>query len=225
MRILIIEDDKGISQVLKRGLEAHSHQIVIAARGEEGLDLATDETIELVLLDISLPGLNGHQVLEQLRARRPRMPVIMLTARDDLKNKVAALHAGADDYLTKPFAFEELLARIQAVMRRFDQPESARLQAGTLQLDLLAQRAWRNDNLIALSKREFALLEYFMRHPQQVLSREQILLGIWGYDFDTASNIVDVYVRQLRNKIDEPDQPSLIVTVRGAGYRFDLPTP
>ncbi|MCB0144716.1 MAG: response regulator transcription factor, partial [Caldilineaceae bacterium] len=126
---------------------------------------------------------------------------------------------------TKPFAFEELLARIQAVMRRFDQPESARLQAGTLQLDLLAQRAWRNDNLIALSKREFALLEYFMRHPQQVLSREQILLGIWGYDFDTASNIVDVYVRQLRNKIDEPDQPSLIVTVRGAGYRFDLPTP
>ncbi|MCB0086324.1 MAG: response regulator transcription factor [Caldilineaceae bacterium] len=225
MRILIIEDDKGISQVLKRGLEAHSHQIVIAARGEEGLDLATDETIELVLLDISLPGLNGHQVLEQLRARRPRMPVIMLTARDDLKNKIAALHAGADDYLTKPFAFEELLARIQAVMRRFDQPESARLQAGTLQLDLLAQRAWRNDNLIALSKREFALLEYFMRHPQQVLSREQILLGIWGYDFDTASNIVDVYVRQLRNKIDEPDQPSLIVTVRGAGYRFDLPTP
>ena len=225
MRILIIEDDKGISQVLKRGLEAHSHQIVIAARGEEGLDLATDETIELVLLDISLPGLNGHQVLEQLRARRPRMPVIMLTARDDLKNKVAALHAGADDYLTKPFAFEELLARIQAVMRRFDQPESARLQAGTLQLDLLAQRAWRNDNLIALSKREFALLEYFMRHPQQVLSREQILLGIWGYDFDTASNIVDVYVRQLRNKIDEPNQPSLIATVRGAGYRFDLPTP
>ncbi|MCB0144713.1 MAG: response regulator, partial [Caldilineaceae bacterium] len=107
MRILIIEDDKGISQVLKRGLEAHSHQIVIAARGEEGLDLATDETIELVLLDISLPGLNGHQVLEQLRARRPRMPVIMLTARDDLKNKIAALHAGADDYLTKPFAFEE----------------------------------------------------------------------------------------------------------------------
>ncbi|MCB0095871.1 MAG: response regulator transcription factor, partial [Caldilineaceae bacterium] len=214
MRILIIEDDKGISQVLKRGLEAHSHQIVIAARGEEGLDLATDETIELVLLDISLPGLNGHQVLEQLRARRPRMPVIMLTARDDLKNKIAALHAGADDYLTKPFAFEELLARIQAVMRRFDQPESARLQAGTLQLDLLAQRAWRNDNLIALSKREFALLEYFMRHPQQVLSREQILLGIWGYDFDTASNIVDVYVRQLRNKIDEPNQPSLIATVR-----------
>ncbi|MEZ4713202.1 MAG: response regulator transcription factor [Caldilineaceae bacterium] len=223
MRILIIEDDKGIAQVLRRGLEAHSHQTVIAERGEEGIQLATDETVELVLLDISLPGLNGHQVLERLRVQRPRMPVIMLTARDDLKNKVNALHAGADDYLTKPFAFEELLARIQAVTRRFDQPESSRLQVGGLQLDLLAQRAWLNASLIELSKREFALLEYFMRHPNQVLSREQIILGIWGYDFESESNIVDVYVRQLRNKIDEQGKRSHIATVRGAGYRFESP--
>lgn len=223
MRILLIEDDEGITRVVQRGLYAHGHQIVIAGTGEDGVLLAQDETVELVLLDISLPGLNGHQVLERIRARRTRLPVIMLTARDDLKNKVRALHAGADDYLTKPFAFEELLARIHAVTRRFEQPESSQLQAGTLRLDLLAQRAWRGDSLIHLSKREFALLEYFMRHPQQVLSRQQILFAVWDYEFDPESNVVDVYVRYLRSKIDEPDKVSMITTMRGAGYRFEPP--
>jgi DNA-binding response OmpR family regulator len=221
MRILIIEDDTAITRVLQRGLNAHGHQIVIADNGEDGVHLATDESVELVLLDISLPGLNGHQVLERVRARRTRLPIIMLTARDDMKNKVSALHAGADDYLTKPFAFEELLARIQAVTRRFDQPEAAQLQAGTLHVDLLAQRAWRAGKLIELSKREFALLEYFMRHPRQVLSRQQILFAVWDYNFDPESNVVDVYVRYLRSKLDEPNKPSLIATVRGAGYRFE----
>jgi DNA-binding response OmpR family regulator len=223
MRILIIEDDSAITRVLERGLRAHSHQTVIAATGEEGVNLAQDDTVELVLLDLSLPGLNGHQVLERLRARRPRLPVLMLTARDDLKNKVEALHGGADDYLTKPFAFEELLARIHAVTRRLDQPESAQIKAGNVRLDLLAQRVWRGTELIDLSKREFALLEYFMRHPHQLLSRQQILFAVWDYNFDPESNIVDVYVRYLRNKIDEPSQPSLITTVRGAGYRFEPP--
>jgi DNA-binding response OmpR family regulator len=223
MRILIIEDDAAIIRVLQRGLNAHGHQTVIADTGEDGVLLAADETVELVLLDIALPGLNGHQVLEAIRTRRTRLPVIMLTARDDLKNKVNALHGGADDYLTKPFAFEELLARIRAVTRRLDQPESSQLQAGTLHLDLLAQRAWRGDRLIDLSKREFALLEYFMRHPRQVLSRQQILFAVWGYDFDPQTNVVDVYVRYLRSKIDEPEKPSLITTVRGAGYRFEQP--
>ena len=223
MRILIIEDESAIAKVLDRGLRAHGHQVLIAERGEEGLILAGDESVDLVILDIALPGLNGHQVLERIRADRPRLPVLMLTARDDLKNKVDALNAGADDYLTKPFAFEELLARIRAVTRRADQPESAQIVAGKLRLDMLAQRAWRDEELIELSRREFSLLEYFMRHPHQVLSRQQILSAVWEYDFDPESNIVDVYVLYLRNKIDEPGEPSLITTVRGAGYRFDPP--
>lgn len=223
MRILIIEDDAAIARVLQRGLRAHGHQTVLAETGEDGVILATDDTVELVLLDISLPGLNGHQVLERVRGARPRLPVIMLTARSDVRSKVDALHSGADDYMTKPFAFEELLARIQAVTRRLDQPESSQIRAGTLRLDLLAQRAWRGDNLIDLTAREFALLAYFMRHPNQVLSRQQILFGVWDYDFDPESNIVDVYVRYLRGKIDEEGSPSLITTVRGAGYRFEPP--
>jgi DNA-binding response OmpR family regulator len=223
MRILMIEDDIAIVRVLQRGLQAHGHQTLVAGTGEEGIQLLADETIELVLLDIALPGLNGHQVLQKLRTQRTRLPVIMLTAQDDLKNKVTALHGGADDYLTKPFAFEELLARIRAVTRRFDQPASSQLQAGPLRLDLLAQRVWRGDTLVDLSRREFALLEYFMRHPRQVLSRQQILFAVWDYDFDPESNVIDVYVRYLRNKIDEPGQPSLITTVRGVGYRFEPP--
>ena len=223
MRIRIIEDDEAIARVLQRGLRAHGHQTVLAETGEDGVLLATDETVELIILDISLPGLNGHQVLERIRGTRSRLPVLMLTARSDLDSKVKALNAGADDYLTKPFAFEELLARIHAITRRLDQPESSQIRAGQLRLDLLAQRAWRDDELIELTAREFALLKYFMRHPNQVLSRQQILDGVWEYDFDPESNIVDVYVRYLRNKIDAPGQPSLIVTVRGAGYRFELP--
>lgn len=223
MRILIIEDDESIARVMQRGLRAHGHQTVLAETGEDGVLLATDDTVELVLLDISLPGLNGHQVLERIRSERPRLPVIMLTARSDVKSKVDALHAGADDYITKPFAFEELLARIQAVTRRFDQPEASQIRAGSLRLDLLAQRVWRDDELIELTAREFALLEYFMRHPNQVLSRQQILFGVWDYDFDPESNIVDVYVRYLRGKIDEAGKPSAITTIRGAGYRFELP--
>lgn len=220
MRILIIEDDAAIARVLQRGLRAHGHQTVLAETGEDGVDLASDDTVEMVILDISLPGLNGHQVLERIRATRPRLPVMMLTARSDVKNKVDALHGGADDYMTKPFAFEELLARIHAVTRRLDQPESSQIRAGNLRLDILAQRVYRNDELIELTAREFALLEYFMRHPNQVLSRQQLLFGVWDYDFDPESNIVDVYVRYLRSKLDSPDTPSIIATVRGSGYRF-----
>lgn len=223
MRILLIEDDPAITRILQRGLRAHGHQVIIAESGEDGVLLVEDETVELVLLDIALPALNGHQVLKRIRAQRPRLPVLMLTARDDLQDKVSALRNGADDYITKPFAFEELLARIQAVMRRFEQPEAAQIVAGRLRLDLLAQRLWRAGQLVDLSTREFALLQYFMRHPRQVLSRQQILAAVWEYEFDPESNVVDVYVRALRNKIDEAGAPSLITTVRGAGYRFDPP--
>jgi DNA-binding response OmpR family regulator len=145
----------------------------------------------------------------------------MLTARDDTQNKVEALDAGADDYLTKPFVFEELLARIRALTRRTDQPESSQIKSEGLRIDLLSRHAWLGDRRIDLSTREFALLEYFMRHSGQVLSRQQILSAIWEYDFEPNSNVVDVYVRHLRNKVDTPERPSLIQTIRGAGYRFD----
>jgi two-component system, OmpR family, response regulator len=225
MRVLIVEDEAAIARFIARGLAAHGHQVVSADNGEDGVALALDaiEPIEFVLLDISLPGIDGHEVLRRLRAARPDLPVLMLTARDDLRHKVRALDAGADDYLTKPFAFEELMARIRALVRRADQPRAAQIVAGDLQVDLLSRRARRGDRTIDLSSREFALLEYLMQHPHQVLSRQQILSAIWDYNFDPGSNVVDVYVRYLRRKIDRPGQPSLITTVRGAGYRFDPP--
>ncbi|MDQ4042911.1 MAG: response regulator transcription factor [Actinomycetota bacterium] len=223
MRVLIIEDEPGIVRMLERGLAAHGHRCVSAENGEEGMRLAEDETVELVLLDIMLPGLDGQEVLKRLRARRPGLPVIMLTARDELGDKVSALDSGADDYLTKPFAFEELIARIRALTRRTDQPQASKLEAGDLKMDLLSHRVWRGDRRVELSSREFDLLEYFMRHPGQVLSRQQILSAIWDYAFDPGSNVVDVYVRYLRRKVDRRGEPSAIVTVRGAGYRFDPP--
>jgi DNA-binding response OmpR family regulator len=221
MLILIIEDEAAIARFLKRGLNAHGHRVVCAYDGEEGTRLAVDEPVDLVLLDISLPRLDGREVLRRIRLRHADLPVLVLTARDDTRNKVGALDAGADDYLTKPFVFEELLARVRALTRRSGQAESAQIQTNGLKIDLLSRHAWRGDEKIELSSREFALLEYFMRHCGQVLSRQQILSAIWDYDFEPTSNVVDVYVRHLRNKVDPPDGQSLIQTIRGAGYRFD----
>jgi len=220
MRILAVEDDPGILRMLERGLAAAGHQVLTAANGEDGAVLATEEGVDIVLLDISLPDLSGHEVLARIRARRPALPVLMLTARDDLDNKVRALDAGADDYLTKPFAFEELLARIRALTRRTDQASAGALEVGDVRLDLLGRRAWRGERPIELSNREFTLLEYLLRHPGQVLSRTQILFAVWEYDADPSSNIVDVYIRYVRRKLGEP---SPITTVRGAGYRYDPP--
>jgi DNA-binding response OmpR family regulator len=221
MLILIVEDEAAISRFLERGLSAHGHRVVSAYDGEEGTRLAVNEPVDLVLLDISLPRLDGREVLRRVRLRRPDLPVLMLTARDDTRNKVGALDAGADDYLTKPFVFEELMARVRALTRRAGQTESAQIETDGLTIDLLSRHAHRGDERIELSSREFALLEYFMRHDGQVLSRQQILSAIWDYDFEPASNVVDVYVRHLRNKVDPPEGPSLIQTVRGAGYRFN----
>jgi two-component system OmpR family response regulator len=221
MRVLIVEDDLGIVRFLERGLAAHGHRAITADNGEDGVRLAADVSVELDLLDFMLPQLDGHRVLERIRLRRPELPVLMLTARDELKSKVDALDAGADDYLTKPFDLEELLARIRALTRRADQPRASRIEAGDLKVDLRSRRVWRGDRVVELSSREFALLEYFMRHPGQVLSRQQILSAIWDFAFDPGSNVVDVYVSYLRNKIDRPGEPSLIETVRGAGYRFE----
>ncbi|MGH3089131.1 MAG: response regulator transcription factor [Rubrobacteraceae bacterium] len=223
MRVLIVEDEPGIVRMLERGLQANGHKCVSADNGVDGVRLAVDEEVDIVLLDIMLPGLDGHEVLKRIRLRKPGLPVLMLTARDELPSKVQALDSGADDYLTKPFAFEELIARMRALLRRNDQPDTSSLQAGELKVDLLSHRVFLAGNPVELSSREFELLEYFMRHPGQVLSRQQILYAIWDYSFDPGSNVVDVYVRYLRKKIDRPNAPSLISTVRGAGYRFDPP--
>ena len=220
MRILAVEDDPGILRMLERGLTAAGHQVLTADTGEDGAMMATEEGLDIVLLDISLPELSGHEVLARIRSRRPALPVLMLTARDDLDNKVRALDAGADDYLTKPFAFEELLARIRALTRRTDQASAGALEVGDVRLDLLGRRAWRADRPIELSNREFTLLEYLLRHPGQVLSRTQILFAVWEYDADPSSNVVDVYIRYVRRKLGEA---SPITTVRGAGYRYDPP--
>src|SRR5215213_10255505 len=217
MLILIVEDEAAIARFLKRGLNAHGHRVVCAYDGEEGTRLAVDEPVDLVLLDISLPRLDAREVLRRIRLRRPDLPVLMITARDDTRNKVGALDAGADDYLTKPFVFEELLARVRALTRCSRQPASAQIQTDDLRIDLLSRYAWRKDEKIELSSRERAFLEYFVRHNGQVLSRQQILSAIWDYDFAAASNVVDVYVRHLRNKVDPPDGPSSIQTIRGAG--------
>lgn len=218
MHILAIEDDAAIRRMLERGLTSAGHRLLTAATGEDGVTLAEDESVDIVLLDISLPDVSGHEVLSRIRARRPSLPVLMLTARDDLDNKVRALDAGADDYLTKPFAFEELVARIRALTRRNDQETAAEVQVGDVRLDLLARRAWRGDRAIELSNREFTLLEYLLRHPNQVLSRSQILFAVWEYDADPSSNVVDVYIRYLRRKLGDP---SPITTMRGAGYRYE----
>jgi DNA-binding response OmpR family regulator len=221
MRILAVEDEPAILRLLERGLAAAGHQVLTADNGEDGAILALEESVDVVLLDISLPELSGHDVLARIRGRRPDLPVLMLTARDDIDNKVRALDAGADDYLTKPFAFEELLARIRALTRRVDQASASAVEIGDVRLDLLARRAWRGDRVIELSNREFTLLEYLLRHPGQVLSRTQILFAVWEYDAEPSSNVVDVYIRYLRRKLGEP---SPVATVRGAGYRYD-PSP
>lgn len=222
MRILIIEDDDRIVRFLQRGLVAMGHQVVAASNGDDGVALSLDAEVEFVLLDLSLPGLDGQEVLLQVRRKRPGLPILVLTARDALEEKVRALDGGADDYITKPFALDELLARLRALTRRADQPSGSELQADDLRLDLRTRRAHRGGSAIELSSREYALLEYLMRHPGQILTREQILAAVWEYDFDPQSNVVDVYIRYLRRKIDRPGEPSLIRTVRGAGYGLDV---
>jgi DNA-binding response OmpR family regulator len=220
VRIVVVEDDERIASFVARGLTAQGHQVMTASNGLDGIELASEPDVDLVILDLSLPDIDGIDVLAQLRGRNGLPPVLVLTARDSISDKVHVLDRGADDYMTKPFALDELLARVRVLARRADQPAAARLERGDLVLDLAARRASRAGTAIELSAREFSLLTYLMRNPGQVLSRVQILAAVWEYDFDPQSNVVDVYVRYLRNKIDRPGEPSLIDTVRGAGYRF-----
>ena len=221
MKILVIEDETLILAFLERGLTAEGHAVDTATRGEDGLDRVRDGQPDVVVLDVMLPGIDGFDVLAAIRAMDPALPVIMLTARGEIADRVRGLDLGATDYLVKPFAFAELVARIRAHTRRpSDQPRgAASIEVGAVSLDLLAREAEIDGLRVPLSAREFALLAYLMRHPGQVLSRQQILDGVWGYTFDPRSNLVDVYIGYLRRKL-AANGDSPIETVRGMGYRL-----
>ena len=216
-RILIAEDEERIVTFLERGLRGAGYSTHAVHTGPDALGLARDDQFELLLLDLGLPGLDGQEVLRQVRARGDRLPIIVLTARDSLGETVTGFDNGADDYLTTPFQFEELLVRIRARLRPDVSAEAAVLTAGRVSLDVRTRRARVGNREVDLSAREFALATTFLRHPGQVLSREQLLSHVWGYDFSPDSNVVDVYVRYLRKKLG----PEVITTVRGMGYRLD----
>ena len=215
-RILIAEDEERIVSFLEKGLRANGYTTVAVGTGPDAVALARDDAFDLMILDLGLPGFDGREVLRQMRARGERLPVVVLTARDGVDDTVGSLEEGADDYVTKPFRFEELLARVRLRMRDEQTAETTVLTVGDVTLDLRSRRATRGQRTIELSAREFALLETFMRHPDHVLSRSQLLSHVWGYDFDPGSNVVDVYVRYLRRKLGE----GVIETVRGMGYRL-----
>jgi DNA-binding response OmpR family regulator len=222
VRILLIEDESGIVEFVRKALRADGHQVDVSRDGLEGERRALTSDVDLVILDRLLPGREGLDVLRGIRAAKPDLPVIMLTALGEVGAKVEALDAGATDYVTKPFSVDELLARVRAHLRRPSQPEATRLSAGGIDVDLLSREVHRDDEAVRLSAKEFELLVHFMRHPNQVLSREQLLSGVWGYDFEPQTNVVEVYVGYLRRKLGGPDRPVPIDTIRSAGYRFTV---
>jgi DNA-binding response OmpR family regulator len=223
MRILIVEDEHRLARVLKRGLEEHGYAVDVAYDGEEGLGLAELEPYDLIVLDVMLPKLDGLTVCRRLRAQRKNMPVLMLTARDTIDNRVAGLDSGADDYLIKPFAFRELLARIRALLRREAPSRDPVLRVADVEVDTITHEVRRAGKQVELTCKEYAVLEYFLRNPNRVLTRTQIAEHVWDYDFIAMSNVVDVYVRYLRRKLGDEREPRLLRTVRGTGYQLSVP--
>lgn len=218
-KVLLIEDEPQISGFISRGLSREGYTVLTAIDGETGLEMAFSELPDLIVLDIMLPGIDGLSVCRQIRDAELQTPILMLTAKDAVPDRVAGLEAGADDYLIKPFAFEELLARVRALGRRRAPIESdAPIHFADLTLDPTTRMAQRNDRNIELTAKEYDLLELFMRHPNQVLTRDQIYDRIWGYDFGGESNIIEVYIRYLRSKLEAGNEPRLLHTVRGVGY-------
>jgi DNA-binding response OmpR family regulator len=223
MRVLIVEDERKISAYVKRGLEEQGYAVDTAFTGREALDWADSVAFGLIVLDILLPELDGLTVCRELRKRGVRVPILMLTARDSIDDRVAGLDAGADDYLVKPFALKELLARLRAITRRAaDVPKSPVLQIADLTLDTLTHRVKRGGKVIELTAKEYAVLECLMREPERVLTRTMIAEHVWNYDVFNQSNVVDVYIRNLRRQIDDPFDLKLIHTIRGAGYRLSV---
>jgi len=220
VRVLVVEDEKKLGELLARGLREEGYAADLADRGEEALWMANAVDYDAIVLDVMLPGVDGFEVCRKLRAGSVWTPVLMLTARDAVDDRVVGLDAGADDYLVKPFSFEELLARLRALTRRAPVERPAVLEVADLRLDPASHRAWRGDAELELSAKEFSLLELFMRRPGMVLSRAQLLDGAWDIAFESRSNVVDVYVRYLREKIDRPFGRDSIETVRGVGYRL-----
>ncbi len=218
MRLLVVEDDPHMARFIQKGLQEERYAVDLAADGEEGLLLASTNTYDLIILDIMLPGLDGLQVCSRLRNKRRTAPILLLTARESVEDKVAGLDLGADDYLTKPFAFAELLARARALMRRSGGQPAGRLKAHDLELDPVTHRVWRAGHEIPLTNKEFALLEYLLRNTNQVLTRTAIIEHIWDIHYDSMTNIVDVHIRALRAKVDRDFDVPLIHTVRGVGY-------
>jgi two-component system OmpR family response regulator len=220
MRALVVEDDAKMAALIRRGLTEEGYAADAAATGDDAMWMADAAPYDVILLDVMLPGPDGFQVCRRLRAAGVRTPVLMLTARDSIEDRVAGLDTGADDYLTKPFSFAELLARLRALARRGPAPRPAVLTAGTLRLDPASRRVWRGDTEIRLSAKEFALLETLIRSPGQVISRLELLDHAWDDAYENRSNVIDVYIRYLRDKIDRPFGKNSIETVRGAGYRL-----
>jgi len=218
MRLLVVEDEKKVAGFISKGLEEEGYVVDIAFNGEEGLSLALQREYQVIVLDINLPGLDGLSVLKRLREKKVTTPVLLLTVRATIEDKVLGLDQGADDYLAKPFAFQELVARIRALARRSADTEPTELRIADLVLDRITRTAQRGQEQIELTAREYALLAYFMRNQGRVLSRTRIAENVWGYDFDTETNVIDVYVNYLRNKIDADREEKLIHTVRGIGY-------
>jgi two-component system OmpR family response regulator len=223
MRVLVVEDEPRMSRLLKRGLEEEGHAVDVAADGPEGLWLATENSYAAIILDVMLPGFDGFELCRKLRAGGIWAPVLMLTARDAVGDRVRGLDAGADDYLVKPFSLLELAARLRALARRDDRARPAVLTVGGLRLDPATKQAWRDKSEIQLSPKEFSLLELFLRHPGTVLTRSQILGAVWDFAYDGGSNVVDQYVAYLRRKVDLPFGRHDIETVRGMGYRLRQP--
>ena len=222
MKVLLIEDDKKIATIVKRGLEAEGYTVEVAFDGAEGLWLATEGSYDLILLDIMLPHRNGFQICADLRSQGTWTPIIMLTAKDGDLDEAEALDAGADDYLTKPFSFPVLVARIRSMLRRIgDRGAPVPIVVGDLRIDPIGRRVRRGESAVALTARQFDVLEFLVRRAGQVVTKQEILNGVWQYDFDGDINIVEVYIRRLRSAIDEPFGRKSIVTIRGAGYRLE----
>jgi len=223
VRILLVEDEVKFAGVLRRGLQEHGYAVDVAYDGDDGYELARLEPYDLVVLDLMLPGVDGFTVCRRLRSEQRNMPILMLTARDTVDDRVAGLDCGADDYLTKPFAFRELLARTRALLRRDGATRDPVLRVADLELDTVSHQVRRAQQPVELTTKEYAVLEYFVRNPNRVLSRAQIAEHVWSYDFVAMSNVVDVYVGYLRRKLGDDREPRLLRTIRGSGYQLRAP--